>query len=74
MKKTLLEIINDLLDENGLDKVEKLNDTDHLMNDFGFDSLTLAQLTVIIEDEYGVDVFEKKVITTIGEIKEQIDE
>jgi acyl carrier protein len=74
MKKDLLTILNDLLEENGLIKIKELNDTDHLMNDLGFDSLTLAHLTVIIEEEYGIDVFEKKVISTVGEIKEQLSE
>jgi acyl carrier protein len=36
--------------------------------DIGFDSFNLAQLTVMIEDEFDVDVFEDGVVETVGEI------
>jgi acyl carrier protein len=45
-----------------------LDETD-LVNDLGFDSLELAELTVIIEEEYGIDIFEHKIIRTVGEIR-----
>jgi acyl carrier protein len=74
MKKTLKEIINEIQLENGLEVSNVINDDDDLINDLGLDSLDLAQLTVIIEDIYNVDVFEKKVIRKIYEIKELINE
>ena len=48
-----------------------INDDDDLINDLGLDSLNLAELTVIIEDEYGIDIFEKKIIRKVYEIKQQ---
>jgi len=39
-----------------------------LREDIGFDSFDLAQLTVMIEDEFDIDVFEDGVIETVGEI------
>jgi acyl carrier protein len=74
MKKTLFEIIKELQYDNGLVISETINDEDDLINDLGFDSLNLAELTVIIEDEYGVDIFEKKIIRKVYEIKELLNE
>jgi acyl carrier protein len=74
MKKTLFEIIKELQCDNGLVVSENINDEDDLINDLGFDSLDLAELTVIIEDEYGVDIFEKKIIRKVYEIKELLNE
>ena len=51
-----------------------LNDNDDLINDIGLDSLDLAQLTVMIEDIYGIDVFENKIVRKVYEIKELISE
>jgi acyl carrier protein len=74
MKKTLFEIIKELQCDNDLVVSENINDEDDLINDLGFDSLDLAELTVIIEDEYGVDIFEKKIIRKVYEIKELLNE
>ena len=74
MKKNLLEIINEILEENGMDLLEKLEDNDDLINDIGLDSLDLALLTAMIEEEYGIDVFENKIIRKVFEIKELINE
>jgi acyl carrier protein len=74
MKKSLKEIINEIQEENNIKITDTLNDNDDLINDIGLDSLDLAQLTVIIEDIYGVDIFEKKIIRKIHEIKELINE
>lgn len=72
MKKSLFEIITELQIENGWDVSTEINDDDDLIDDLGFDSLSLAVLTVIIEEEYGVDIFEKKIIRKVHEIKEQL--
>lgn len=74
MKRTLFEIIKQLQIDSGIEPSLVINDDDDLINDLGFDSLDLAELTVIIEDEYGVDIFEKKIIRKIYEIKQQINE
>lgn len=74
MKKKLFNIITDLQIENGIEPSKTINDNDDLINDLGFDSLGLAQLTVIIEEQYGVDVFEKNIIRKVYEIREQINE
>jgi acyl carrier protein len=74
MKKSLKEIINEIQKENGVELSITLNDNDDLINDIGLDSLDLAQLTVMVEDIYGIDVFENKIVRKVYEIKELISE
>ena len=54
----LLQIINTVL----VERSSKLRD------DLGFDSLDLAELTVRIEDEFNVDIFEDGLVETIEEV------
>ena len=46
----------------------------HLRNDIGFDSLDLAELTVRIEAEYDIDIFEEGIVNTVGEILNKLKE
>lgn len=69
----LLEIINEMLEENDLETLDVLEPSMHLRHDLSFDSLMLAELTVRIEDEYGVDIFEDGIVQTIGEIKQKLE-
>jgi acyl carrier protein len=71
MKKSLLELINEVLTEG---PISEIHAEMHLRNDVGMDSLDLAHLTVLIEDEYGVDIFEEGNINTISEILNKINE
>ena len=71
MKKSLLELINEVLAEN---PISEIHAEMHLRNDIGMDSLDLAHLTVLIEDEYGVDIFEESNINTISDILNKINE
>ena len=48
--------------------IETINNKSHLKNDLGLDSYNLALLTVKIEDEYEIDIFEDGIVTTFGEI------
>lgn len=70
MKKSLLELINEVLEENPLSEIYPEM---HLRNDIGMDSLNLAHLTVLIEDEYGIDIFEENNTYTISDILEKIN-
>lgn len=69
----LYEIINQILKENDLDTFDKFEDSHHLKNDLGLDSFNLAELTVLIEDEYDIDIFEGDLVFTIGDIKEKLN-
>ncbi|WP_229032267.1 phosphopantetheine-binding protein [Bacteroides nordii] len=70
--KKLLEIINTVLANRGKSTVTSINEASGLRDDLGLDSLDLAELTVRIEAEYDVDIFEDGVVTTIGEILSKI--
>ncbi len=70
----LLKIFNTVLSNNELSEIDKLIPSNHLQNDLGMDSINLAELTVRIEDEYDVDVFEKEIVRTVGEIIKILDQ
>ena len=72
MIKKLLSIINEINDLNGKNQIQELKPDMRLMDDIGLDSLDLAQLTVIIEDRYGVDIFEDEIITTVEQTLEKM--
>lgn len=73
MKNRVLEIINNIRAKKEMEKLIDLSPDMSLGIDLGFDSLDLAQLTVLIEDEFGVDIFEEDIIETIGEIYECLE-
>ena len=68
METKVLEIINDIRTSKNMDPVEALNEADSLRNDLGLTSFDLAELTVRIEDEFDIDIFEDGLVNTIGEI------
>lgn len=45
----------------------------HLRRDLSFDSLDLAELTVRIEERFGVDVFDEGVIHSWGDIVRRVE-
>ena len=72
-KKKVIEIIKKIIVENDIEfSVDEINDSTLLTNDLGLDSLDLALLTVEIESEFGVDIFENGLISRVGEIFEQL--
>lgn len=71
--KKLLDIINTVLANRQKQTIESITPESSLRNDLGFDSLDLAELTVRIEIEYDIDIFEDGVVTTVGEILEKIN-
>jgi acyl carrier protein len=72
MKKNLLEIINQVLYDSG-SKIDTLNPEMDLRNDLGMDSMNLAYLTVLIEDEYGVDIFAEGLTSKVSQILNKIN-
>ena len=68
MKQKILEIINKIRLVKGLAPVEQLKEEDNLREDIGFSSFDLAELTVNIEDEFDIDIFEDGFVKTVGEI------
>ena len=68
MEKKVLEIVNGIRGSKGLSPVDKLNGEVKLREDLNLTSFDLAELTVKIEDEYDIDIFEDGLVSTIGEI------
>ncbi len=68
----LLKIFNLILEKKELPKVDNLKPEMSLRDDFEFDSLDLAELTVRIEDTFGVDIFAKGIVMTVKEIMVQL--
>jgi len=72
MEVKILEIMNTVLDNRAKEKLTSINPEMHLRNDIGFDSLDLAELTVRIEAEYDIDIFEDGIVNTVGEILKKL--
>lgn len=68
MENKVLEIINDIRASKELAPVDKLNESDNLRTDLGLTSFDLAELTVKIEDEFDIDIFEDGLVNTVGEV------
>lgn len=69
----LLNIVNSVLENNNKQKIKEYNYSIRLRDDLGLDSLELAELTVKLESEYGIDVFEDGLVFTLGEIAKKLD-
>jgi acyl carrier protein len=72
MKRSLLEIINEVLSESDT-KVEAISTDMDLRNDLGMDSMNLAYLTVLIEDEYGIDIFADGFVSKVSDILNKLN-
>ncbi|WP_028843981.1 acyl carrier protein [Pseudothermotoga elfii] len=73
MEEEVKKIINKILERKKKEPLKELNYDLSLRNDLDMDSLDLAELTVRIEDAFGIDVFEDGIIDTIGEIMDKIN-
>ena len=68
MEERILEIVNMIRATKALVPLETISPSDNLRNDLGFTSFDLAELTVRIEDEFDIDIFEDGLVNTVGEI------
>ena len=68
MEQKVLEIINDIRTSKELAPVDNLTENDNLRTDLGLTSFDLAELTVKIEDEFDIDIFEDGLVNTVGEV------
>ena len=64
----LLEVINLIRRNKQLAPLAAITPQTSLRGDLNFDSFDLAELTVRIEEEFGIDIFEDGLVSTIGEI------
>lgn len=68
MESKVLSIINEIRAAKSLEPVAKLKEENRLREDLSLTSFDLAELTVKIEDEFDIDIFEDGLVSTIGEI------
>lgn len=73
MQEKILDIMNTVLENRSKQKLLSVAPEMHLRNDIGFDSLDLAELTVRIEAEYDIDIFEDGIVFTVGEIFKKLE-
>ena len=67
MRENLISMIKEILSESNTTLNVEILDTTNL-KEIGMSSFDLASLTVMIEDEFDVDVFEEGLVLTFGEI------
>lgn len=68
MEQKILSIINNIRVTKEMAPVVELHAEDKLRDDLGLTSFDLAELTVNIEDEFEIDIFEDGLVNTVGEI------
>ena len=68
MKEKIVEIINLIRASKNLPLVQVVENSTRLREDLEMTSFDMAELTVRIEDEYGIDIFEDGLVNTVGEI------
>lgn len=73
MEEKVLAIINEIRENQGLNKLDNIKETDTLRDQLGFSSFDLAELTVRIEDEFDIDIFEDGLVNTVGEIYSKLN-
>jgi acyl carrier protein len=64
----LLDTINKIRLKKGLESLTELMVDHDLRSDIELDSLDLAELTVKLEMQTGIDIFAKGLITKVGEV------
>ena len=72
-EKMLLKCINQVLEGDSRSPLLEISGELNLQTDIGLDSLDLAELTVRIDAQTGIDVFKNRIVSTISEIKEEIN-
>lgn len=68
MEQKVLNIINEIRATKSLEPIVGIQEDTLLREDLCLTSFDLAELTVKIEDEFDIDIFEDGLVNTIGEI------
>ena len=68
MEEKVLSIINEIRAAKEMAPVETIGAETKLREDLNLTSFDLAELTVKIEDEFDIDIFEDGLVSTVGEI------
>lgn len=73
MKEKVLSIINEIRAAKEMAPVETISAETKLREDLNLTSFDLAELTVKIEDEFDIDIFEDGLVSTVGEILAKLE-
>lgn len=68
MEEKVLSIINEIRAAKDMALIYSISAETKLREDLNLTSFDLAELTVKIEDEFDVDIFEDGLVSTVGEI------
>ncbi len=72
MESKLLDILNTLLEEIGMDKIDSLTPTHDLKEDIGLDSISYADLIVQIDDAFGTNINSGEAINTVQDVLDRL--
>lgn len=73
MENRIREIIAEILTNRGKSyEISTITNDTKLRDDIGLDSFNLAELTVYVEEEFEVDIFEDGIVLTFGEIIQKL--
>ena len=72
MEQKVLNIINEIRAAKEMAPIETISAEMKLSEDLNLTSFDLAELTVKIEDEFDIDIFEDGLVSTVGEIFEKL--
>lgn len=73
VRDRVLQLVNRVRAGKGLPSLDFIEPHADLRRDLGMDSLDLAELTVRIEEKFGVDVFEAGIVYRWGDIVSRLD-
>lgn len=68
MEEKVLSIINEIRAAKEMAPIGTISAEIKLREDLNLTSFDLAELTVKIEDEFDIDIFEDGLVSTVGEI------
>lgn len=68
MEEKIVFIINEIRAAKEMAPIETISFDTKLREDLNLTSFDLAELTVKIEDEFDIDIFEDGLVSTVGEI------
>ena len=68
MEEKVLAIINEIRAAKEMSALDAVSAEMKLREDLSLTSFDLAELTVKIEDEFDIDIFEDGLVNTVGEI------
>jgi acyl carrier protein len=72
MENKILRILNTVLENRGKKKLQEFHSVLDLRKDLDLDSLDLAELTVRLESEFEIDIFENGNTNTLQEVFEKL--